>query len=107
MFAYYFVPVSGRGFPEVEGAVLAILDDAQELAEAAWNANHAKSRFLASMSHEMRTPLNAIVGYAQLLEMEIAGPLTAGQEEYLGRLTSSSGHLIGLIDDILDLSRVE
>ena len=79
----------------------------QELAEEARDANHAKSRFLATMSHEIRTPLNAIVGYAELLEMGIAGPLTPGQKQYIDRLKASSGHLIGLIDDILDLSRVE
>ena len=79
----------------------------QELAEDARDANHAKSRFLATMSHEIRTPINAIVGYATLLEMEVAGPTTAKQRDYLGRLKASSDHLIGLIDDILDLSRVE
>lgn len=79
----------------------------QELAEEARDADHAKSRFLATMSHEIRTPLNAIVGYAGLLELEVAGPLTSRQREYLDRLKASSGHLIGLIDDILDLSRVE
>jgi signal transduction histidine kinase len=79
----------------------------QELAEEASDANHAKSRFLATMSHEIRTPINAIVGYTDLLEMEIAGPLTARQRDYLARVKASSDHLIGLIDDILDLARVE
>jgi signal transduction histidine kinase len=79
----------------------------QELAEEARDANQAKSRFLATMSHEIRTPLNAIVGYAEILDMEIAGPLNPDQKGYVGRLTASSRHLIELIDDILDLSRVE
>jgi signal transduction histidine kinase len=79
----------------------------QELAEEARDANHAKSRFLATMSHEIRTPLNAIVGYTDLLELGLAGPLTSKQKEYLARVKASSEHLIGLIDDILDLARVE
>jgi signal transduction histidine kinase len=79
----------------------------QELAEEAQDANHAKSRFLATMSHEIRTPLNAIVGYADLLAAEVAGPMTSMQRAYLARVKASSDHLIGLIDDILDLARVE
>jgi signal transduction histidine kinase len=79
----------------------------QELAEEARDANHAKSRFLATMSHEIRTPLNAIVGYTDLLEAEIAGPMTSIQRAYLARMKASSDHLIGLIDDILDLAKVE
>jgi signal transduction histidine kinase len=78
-----------------------------ELAEEALDANHAKSRFLATMSHEIRTPLNAIVGYTDLLELGVAGPPTPGQREYLARVKASSDHLIRLIDDILDLAKVE
>ena len=79
----------------------------QELAEVARDANHAKSRFLATMSHEIRTPLNAIVGYAELLQLEVAGAINPEQKKYLDRVKGNSGHLIGLVDDILDLSKVE
>jgi signal transduction histidine kinase len=70
-------------------------------------ANRSKSDFLATMSHEIRTPINAIVGYTQLLEMGISGPVTAEQASQLARITSSGKHLLTLIDDILDLSRIE
>jgi signal transduction histidine kinase len=70
-------------------------------------AHRTKSEFLATMSHELRTPLNAITGYLQLLELEIAGPLTARQRAYLGRLGASGQHLLALINDILDLSRLD
>jgi signal transduction histidine kinase len=79
----------------------------QELADEAQDANKAKSRFLATMSHEIRTPINAIVGYTDLLEMDVAGPTTARQKDFLARMKASSDHLIRLIDDILDLARVE
>jgi signal transduction histidine kinase len=79
----------------------------QELAEEARDANHAKSRFLTTMSHEIRTPLNAIVGYSDLMEAEVAGPMTPMQRSYLARIKASSDHLIALIDNILDLAKVE
>ena len=79
----------------------------QELADEAREANLAKTRFLSAMSHELRTPLNAIVGYADLFDLEVAGPLTAGQRAYLARMRASSTHLIRLVDDVLDLARVE
>ncbi|HEX7940302.1 MAG TPA: HAMP domain-containing sensor histidine kinase, partial [Gemmatimonadaceae bacterium] len=71
------------------------------------SANRSKSEFLATMSHEIRTPINAIIGYTQLLAMGIVGPVNAEQEMQLARIASSGQHLRGLIDDILDLSRIE
>ncbi|MBR9988343.1 MAG: GAF domain-containing protein [Gemmatimonadetes bacterium] len=79
----------------------------QELADEAREANRAKSQFLATLSHEIRTPINAIVGYTELLDLEVAGPMTAKQKEYVIRIQASSQHLIELIDDILDLAKVE
>jgi PAS domain S-box-containing protein len=69
--------------------------------------NRLKSEFLANMSHELRTPLNAIIGFADLLHRAKAGPLTPSQEEYLGDILTSSQHLLRLIDDVLDLAKVE
>ena len=70
-------------------------------------ANQAKSKFLATMSHELRTPLNAIGGYTQLIEMGVHGPVTEGQLTALGRIWRSQQHLLRLINDVLNLSRIE
>lgn len=70
-------------------------------------ANRLKSNFLATMSHELRTPLNAIVGFADLLERQTAGPLTQKQERFVRHVKESSRHLLALIDDILDISKIE
>jgi PAS domain S-box-containing protein len=71
------------------------------------NANKYKSEFLASMSHELRTPLNSIIGFSELLEDERAGSLSDKQKKYLGDVLISSHHLLHLINDVLDLARVE
>jgi PAS domain S-box-containing protein len=70
-------------------------------------ANRLKSEFLASMSHELRTPINAIVGYAALLLEGMFGPLSDQQREPLGRSRAAADHLRALIDDILDLAKIE
>lgn len=70
-------------------------------------ANRLKSNFLATMSHELRTPLNAIAGFADLLERQTAGPLTQKQERFVRHVKESTRHLLALIDDILDISKIE
>jgi protein-histidine pros-kinase len=70
-------------------------------------ANRMKSRFLANMSHELRTPLNGIIGFSELLVDEKVGPLSAKQKEYLNDILGSGRHLLQLINDVLDLSKVE
>ncbi|MFA5224588.1 MAG: PAS domain-containing sensor histidine kinase [Candidatus Omnitrophota bacterium] len=75
--------------------------------EAAESANKAKSSFLANMSHELRTPLNAIIGFSELMKDESVGAINEKQREYLGYVWESGKHLLSLINDILDLSKVE
>jgi PAS domain S-box-containing protein len=71
------------------------------------NASRAKDNFLASMSHELRTPLNAIIGFTGTLLMKLPGPLNAEQENQLRTVQTSSKHLLSLINDLLDVSKIE
>jgi signal transduction histidine kinase len=70
-------------------------------------ASQAKSQFLANMSHEFRTPLNAILGYTSLLLQGVSGPMSPQQDKNLGRVDSNARHLLAIINDILDISRIE
>jgi PAS domain S-box-containing protein len=100
-----------------EGGVIStaidISEDVQHEAELrkarseAEAASAAKSEFLSSMSHELRTPMNAILGFAQLLQRDKRTPLSSSQQEKLGYVLQGGEHLLRLIDDILDLSRIE
>lgn len=78
----------------------------EQSAELAAASRH-KSEFLASMSHELRTPLNAIIGFSEVLLERLFGDLNERQEEYLGDIHNSGKHLLALLNDVLDLSKVE
>ena len=89
-------------------AELAATAEAARAAQfAAEAANRAKSAFLATMSHELRTPLNAILGYASLLVDGLAGPLAPAQRDFVERTRVSGRHLLGLIEEVLDIAKVE
>ena len=82
-------------------------DELDRLYRELETASEHKSAFLASMSHELRTPLNAIIGFSQVLRERMFGELNAKQEEYLDDILASARHLLSLINDVLDLSKVE
>jgi signal transduction histidine kinase/DNA-binding response OmpR family regulator len=86
---------------------LRINHELEEKNKVAHEATRLKSEFLANMSHELRTPLNAVIGFSELMQDGVAGPVTKEQTEFLGDILSSAKHLLRLINDVLDLSKVE
>jgi len=88
------------------GTVL-LRSQVKPLATKLADANQAKDRFLASMSHELRTPLNAIIGFTGTLLMKLPGPLNADQEKQLRTVQTGANHLLALINDLLDLAKIE
>jgi PAS domain S-box-containing protein len=102
------VRVISRKTPE-HGTVSLMMDVTEDVMREAElrSASAAKSEFLSSMSHELRTPLNAVLGFAQLLERDRKQPLTERQLERLQHVMHGGEHLLRLIDDVLDLSRIE
>jgi len=74
---------------------------------AAETANRTKSQFLANMSHELRTPLNAIIGFSDLIQSRMFGPISDRYRDYAGNILTSGNHLLGLINDVLDLAKLE
>ena len=99
-----------RDASERKKAQLQIAQQNRELAlrnREVERATNLKSRFLATMSHELRTPLNAIVGFSELLAEETAGELNDKQKRFVGHIKQGSAHLLQLINDILDLSKIE
>ena len=83
------------------------LEEAERAREAAEASNRAKSEFLSRMSHELRTPLNAMLGFAQLLELDQRHPLTPSQQPWVSQIQKAGWHLLEMINDVLDLSRIE
>ena len=100
-----FLNEKGKPFKYV--AIRTDITERVNAKEDAETANRAKSEFLSSMSHELRTPLNAIVGFSQLLETDPDNPLSQDQLESIGQIQKGGEHLLSLINEILDLAKIE
>ncbi len=99
--------ISNRSLQEINRQLNEAKTAAERAQLEAEEANRLKSRFLSNISHELRTPLNAIINFSKLLLVGGDGPLTGGQADLLGRIRDAGGHLLGLLNDMLDLSRIE
>ncbi len=102
-------PLMLEGIPHVIGAIrdVTMLKELEEQNKLIQKANRLKNEFLANMSHELRTPLNGIIGFSEMLFDEVCGSINDEQQECLDNILSSSRHLLQLINDVLDLTKVE
>jgi hypothetical protein len=92
---------------EMEDRILQRTKELETAMIKAQAADHLKSSFLATMSHELRTPLNSIIGFTGILLQELPGPLNQEQQKQMGMIKKSSRHLLALINDVLDISKIE
>jgi len=89
------------------GAVVTDVTELELARQEAIQANLSKSEFLASMSHELRTPMNAVLGFAQMLELDSRNTLSTAQKEYINIILQGGNHLLDLINEVLDLAKIE
>ncbi len=99
------VGLVGIGYDITE--LVGVAEELERVNQSLQEATRAKSAFLAAMSHELRTPLNSIIGFSGMIMQEFAGPLTAEQRTQIGMVQKSGAYLLSLIENLLDLSRIE